>query len=510
MLNDLLYLNWLTHGDVSPLPFPQSISANATHVLHFRSLVQLIEYLSVSINYTLVRFSDGVQRIPLNTHEKEIDYATIIVVNTNEDIWKEEISIDTAVKLLKYRFSHLNIIILPVDPEDKIREMREYFPTRLQRMKLWTGFSNAELLDTMDGYVDSKAIKEEDLKLFTDLLSRIQYDKLLFHVNADREKLWEALNKWDFDAFQFNLDELLVISFLIFERFIKPENSNNLKSFLFFVRDNYHIGNPFHNFRHAVDVLQATNMFLNSLIKNSNYKISKLDSFSLLLASLGHDIGHPGITNAFLISNKSPLAVKFNNISILENFHRFQFQRILIPFLNQSMENNLLSIEMEIDVPYLLDIVNYSILATDMAKHDEFVGEIERLITEFDNFKLLACFLIKCADISNVCRTLNTSCKWGLSLGEEFKQIALLEKYLKNEIKPSDEIVEFDFKKPIKNIDAKEGIVLVPKLAGNQMFFINRFATDFFTKISDSLPPLYILSSTLRTNTTYWEQSLKN
>ena len=165
---------------------------------------------------------------------------------------------------------------------------------------------------------------------------------------------------------------------------------------------------------------------------------------------------------------------------------------------------------MEIDVPYLLDIVNYSILATDMAKHDEFVGEIERLITEFDNFKLLACFLIKCADISNVCRTLNTSCKWGLSLGEEFKQIALLEKYLKNEIKPSDEIVEFDFKKPIKNIDAKEGIVLVPKLAGNQMFFINRFATDFFTKISDSLPPLYILSSTLRTNTTYWEQSLKN
>src|SRR5581483_1597279 len=45
------------------------------------------------------------------------------------------------------------------------------------------------------------------------------------------------------------------------------------------------------------------------------------DVFALLLASIGHDVGHPGVNNDFLIQSKTPLAQLYNDKSVLESFH---------------------------------------------------------------------------------------------------------------------------------------------------------------------------------------------
>jgi hypothetical protein len=45
------------------------------------------------------------------------------------------------------------------------------------------------------------------------------------------------------------------------------------------------------------------------------------DVFALLLASIGHDVGHPGVNNDFLIHSQTPLAQLYNDKSVLESFH---------------------------------------------------------------------------------------------------------------------------------------------------------------------------------------------
>ena len=42
----------------------------------------------------------------------------------------------------------------------------------------------------------------------------------------------------------------------------------------------------------------------------------------LMVAAVGHDIGHPGLTNQFLIESKNPLALKYDETSaVLETMH---------------------------------------------------------------------------------------------------------------------------------------------------------------------------------------------
>lgn len=105
--------------------------------------------------------------------------------------------------------------------------------------------------------------------------------------------------------------------------------------FIFDIYNSYHSANPYHNFRHAVDVLQASYYFLckigaiepmcqDAFPKNADEKVlyprikdlfMPLDIFALLMASLGHDVGHPGVNNAFMVSTCTSAAKNgFTNI----------------------------------------------------------------------------------------------------------------------------------------------------------------------------------------------------
>lgn len=542
-MNNLLLIGYV-YGEL-PDTLKSIFDLKDTYVETFDSLScinLLISYLIESSNYKLQK-NETTQLIdrklvdPFEDFENNNTYTILINpslylnADSNINLNFETLQLDKLIGLINFRFLHLNPIIEILDLNDSnsdliiksIYDKKEIvlnnFKTRLLRVKNWIGYndSNFENLDTMINYINKEEINKEDLKLYFKLLSNeINYNSLLINIpliNKFNDDYYSNLiNKWDFNAFNFNNDELIQIGFIIFKKFLILDNKsiseNNFKSFLFLIRDNYRIGNPFHNFRHAIDVLQATNIFLNKIKENDKFQNNEFESFSLLLSSLGHDIGHPGITNLFLTNLKSPLFKIYEN-SILEKYHKFEFLNYLIPFL----DNNKDIFSIEIEFNELKEIINNSILATDMAKHDEFVKnlKLEYKINEND-FKLISCLLIKCADISNVCRYLNTSCKWGLVLGEEFLQISKLEKYLNNEEGNKKILLEdYNLKdqfnnKLIKDINLEESIKLVPGLSNNQLFFINRFANEFFESISISIPELKFLYDKLQENTIFWNK----
>jgi hypothetical protein len=49
--------------------------------------------------------------------------------------------------------------------------------------------------------------------------------------------------------------------------------------------------------------------------------LTDLDALSLLLAAMCHDLEHPGLTNAYQVKTRSPLALRYHDSSVLENHH---------------------------------------------------------------------------------------------------------------------------------------------------------------------------------------------
>lgn len=180
----------------------------------------------------------------------------------------------------------------------------------------------------------------------------------------------------------------------------------------------------YHNFRHAVDVLQSLFFFLVQIGTIPPYPegappppqshqkspiaslLSPFAGLTLLISAIGHDVGHPGVNNMFLVKLNAPLAQLYNDQSVLEAFHCASYSQILrrhwpAAFADKSLRKLLIS----------------SILATDMGVHSDYMqqlGNLQERIHEskttdgwapkdIDAFRTLTCgLLIKCADISNV------------------------------------------------------------------------------------------------------------
>lgn len=73
---------------------------------------------------------------------------------------------------------------------------------------------------------------------------------------------------------------------------------------------------PYHNNLHAADVAHSTSFLLDVI-----NVMPSLEVFAGLIAALVHDVDHPGKTNTFLVKTQAPLALLYNDRSVLENHH---------------------------------------------------------------------------------------------------------------------------------------------------------------------------------------------
>lgn len=96
--------------------------------------------------------------------------------------------------------------------------------------------------------------------------------------------------------------------------------------------------------------------------------LKPFDALTLLISAIGHDVGHPGVNNAFLVSLNAPLAQLYNDKSVLESFHCAAYSQILRRYWKNAFGNTTMRCLM----------IN-SILATDMGLHFNYMHDAGNL-----------------------------------------------------------------------------------------------------------------------------------
>lgn len=326
------------------------------------------------------------------------------------------------------------------------------------------------------------------------------------------------MGNWKFSAHEFSDDELVFAATEMLQHALKlPElehwrlTPGEIKTFLLACRAAYNSFVLYHNFRHAIDVLQSVFCFLLHIGALPPYKpigqaavpkspiaslLSSFDALTLLISAIGHDVGHPGVNNFFLVKLNAPLAQLYNDNSVLETFHCAAFSQILrrhwpAVFKDKQLRKLLIS----------------SILATDMGVHQKFMERMELLQEKFhenrrsidgwrpqdmEMYKSLLCgLLMKCADISNVARPWRIAEKWTQILQEEFANQGEMEKEV------GMETALFGGPPELGN---------TYKLATGQIGFMSIFALPLFEGVSDLLPQLQFTVDYIRRNQARWQQ----
>ncbi|KAJ3087500.1 High affinity cAMP-specific 3',5'-cyclic phosphodiesterase 7A [Quaeritorhiza haematococci] len=267
-------------------------------------------------------------------------------------------------------------------------------------------------------------------------------------------KAFEALQDIDNPTFDVHFLEevtnghaLLYIGWYIFRRyeFFSTFNISEacFKRWITKVERGYRPTNPYHNATHAADVTHSMHYYV------SRPRIwpflTPEERLASIFAPIVHDYMHPGYNNAFLINTIDPLTVRYNDQSVLENFHIASVYELMRQdecniFCNLSHDSYRQIREMALSM----------VLATDMAMHFEWIGKFKSKMasavanpapagvanpaaspspgstTGGLNFevkgdrKLLLNFALKCADVNNPAKPQDQCTRWTDAIMEEF------------------------------------------------------------------------------------------
>jgi hypothetical protein len=266
--------------------------------------------------------------------------------------------------------------------------------------------------------------------------SYIYIDHLLKQYNYDTKRITEK----DFNIFELKKiigqsNVLPLIGRVILEAFgLKDDkiiNVNKLDNFLNTVSSQYLITTLYHNNMHGADVTQTICLFFLNSNAEKMFETTVLDLLSIFIAALGHDIGHPGLTNNFQINASTELAITYNDSSCLENFHCCKLFSIL-----KKDETNIFEKLSISDYKDIRKRMISEILSTDMFYHKKVMSLIQTKIPQIKNDKFefisddkeskkaeqqsILDFFIHSADLAHNTKLFDISLKWVELLSEEF------------------------------------------------------------------------------------------
>jgi hypothetical protein len=326
----------------------------------------------------------------------------------------------------------------------------------------------------------------------------------------------EQMDILEIDSFYFNVFEyakefgrentLLNISDYIFNKhnlfcIVSPEKFSR---FIDMIRVGYNPLLPYHNDMHAADVVQTCYHMSLLLDMKEDMDLSLIDLVGFFVAAIVHDYKHPGLNNTYHINKRSKVATKYNDVSVLENYHiSSAFKVISHPSCN--IFSDLRVEEYRVIRKRIIECV----LATDMAKHtksqttikiklEQFKGEdntnnLYNLIhnqcedSKFDRQQEVLNFLIHCADISNPAKHFSVCKIWTEKVMEEF--------FNQGDLERSEKLpVSFLCDRSSTNI---------PK---SQINFINNIATPCFKIMNQLSGKTYIFLKNLKRNVEEWKK----
>ena len=219
---------------------------------------------------------------------------------------------------------------------------------------------------------------------------------------------------------------------------------DKLDPFLISVTNQYLTSTLYHNSLHGADITQTICLFFNNSNAEEVCHAQVIDLLSIIIAALGHDIGHPGLTNTFQINSSSDMAITYNDSSCLENFHLSTLFKTI-----RKDEYNIFEKLSTQDYKNIRKKMISEILATDMAIHGKVLNNIRskipehlltnekennknkikkfELITDINNEQTtneekqaLFDYFIHSADLGHNTKIFKISLKWVKLLSEEF------------------------------------------------------------------------------------------
>ena len=230
-------------------------------------------------------------------------------------------------------------------------------------------------------------------------------------------------------------------SFGLIDEKIMPVDK--LDPFLISVTNQYLTSTLYHNSLHGADITQTICLFFNNSNAEEVCHAQVIDLLSIIIAALGHDVGHPGLTNTFQINSSSDMAITYNDSSCLENFHLCTLFKTI-----RKDEYNIFEKLSPQDYKNIRKKMISEILATDMAIHGKVLNNIRSKIPEYlltnekDNknkvkkFELITDinneqttneekqalfdYFIHSADLGHNTKIFNISLRWVKLLSEEF------------------------------------------------------------------------------------------
>ena len=151
-----------------------------------------------------------------------------------------------------------------------------------------------------------------------------------------------------------------------------------LDPFLYSVANQYLKTTLYHNSLHGADITQTICLFFNNSNAEEVCHTQAIDLLSIIIAGLGHDIGHPGLTNTFQINSSSEMAITYNDSSCLENFHLAKLFKTI-----RKDETNIFEKLSLQDYKKIRKRMISEILATDMAIHGKVLNNIRSKIPDY-------------------------------------------------------------------------------------------------------------------------------
>ncbi|XP_055865770.1 high affinity cGMP-specific 3',5'-cyclic phosphodiesterase 9A-like isoform X6 [Biomphalaria glabrata] len=312
--------------------------------------------------------------------------------------------------------SHLNHRINMLEKKIEIEGLKA---VEIEKCKSEISYIRDQLWNAQKKYVDfnrlSTAISDETkINLKRDVPNYPKY-------TLSQETV-DYLKQPTFDIWHWEPNEMLsLLEHMYHELGLVEEFNINpivLKRWLLCVQENYR-NNPFHNFRHCFCVTQM--MYGMIHLCKLWERMTTEDLGILLTAAVCHDLDHPGYNNTYQINARTELAIRYNDISPLENHHcAVAFQILSNP------ETNIFAYVDKDTFKRIRAGITMLILATDMARHAEIMESFkEKLAAGFDDknkehLDTLKMVLIKCCDISNEVRPMEVSEPWVDCLLEEY------------------------------------------------------------------------------------------
>ena len=199
------------------------------------------------------------------------------------------------------------------------------------------------------------------------------------------------------------------------------------------IREHY-LESQFHNFQHAFTVTLLSFLMLSSCPGLRNVLQEPIFRFSLLLASLCHDINHPGNNNEFEIKSQSRLSILYNDTSVLEYYHCTVTFEILI---SHGLDELLAEIDEELWLE-CRQVMTQAILATDMKKHKEMQKQLHEVIREPGKCAPSdwVTYILHTADLGNLTLDWDVALEWENLIFREFKSQAKKEEDLNLDVAP--------------------------------------------------------------------------